>query len=198
MRARKVSKSRNVVKKEKGFFSDKRKVGLIFVGLFLIVLMVGSMLMSSREDDGKEYEYNGYYFIQLEGYWKMVAEDDISLFFLNDPKSLENITVEQVNLMVDKVYLGFKPGEEGFGSQGIQRLGSILSSAVPSVLPACFAEEGCPDLPIVSCGGEDKVIWLKHGEEDKIYNQDNCVILQFKDKEMKIIDLFIYKLLGVM
>ena len=150
MRARKVSKSKSAAKKKKGFFSDKKKVGLVFVGLFLIVLMVGSMLISGDEDNSSEYEYNGHYFVQIDGYWNMVAGDQ-SFTFIYDPLSLENVTMEDLDLQVEKVYVGFVPGEESMEFNAYQRTLNLMKAIVPTALPACFEEEGCPDLPIVSC-----------------------------------------------
>ena len=155
------------------------------------------MLISSDEDTSSEYEYNGYYFVQIDGYWNIVAGDQ-SFTFLYDPLSLENVTMEDLDLQVEKVYIGFVPGEESMEFNAYQRTLNLMKAIVPTALPACFEEEGCPDLPIVSCEGENKVVWLREGEDHKIYNEDQCIIFEYIGDANKVLDLFTYKILGVM
>ena len=197
MHAKKTSKVKSVVKKE-SFFTDRKKIALVLIGAFLIILMVGSALVQWNEEDSEqEYEYNGFTLIQIEGYWKLIY-GEYSFAFNYDPKSLENISIENFDLDKEKVYLGYVPENESLADQSVQRVSTLLKYIVPTVTNACLIEKGCPDIPVVSCNGNDTVVWLKKSSKDKIFMQDNCLVLGYNSESVKIVDLFMYRLLGVM
>jgi hypothetical protein len=197
MRARKVSKSKPKKIREKSFLTDKKKRRVAYIGVFLIALMVGSMFIQGGEDSGQEYDYGDYTFIQMQGYWVMLSGDQ-QIPFRYGPKSLENISVAEFELDSTKVYLGFVPGEESLESSAIQRLRALLGLTSDIVVPACLVEEGCPDVPLIHCVDEKSMVWLNRAEEDSIKIEDNCIVLNYEGDADKIMDLFTYRLLGVM
>ena len=63
---------------------------------------------------------------------------------------------------------------------------------------ACSEEENCPDIPLVDCSNDFQVISFIESEDNKIYKEDNCIVLGCTSEEVsKCADTFNYVLLGV-
>ena len=81
-----------------------------------------------------------------------------------------------------KVYIISDPNEEDpYLSYNMQKLAYTLQSTSRAVVDACDREEGCPEqTPIKNC--VEDAVYLKVSEENKIYKEDRCVVIE-GDKE---------------
>jgi hypothetical protein len=186
MKIRKVSKRDNVITEKK-----KKRKWIPIISLFIIIVMVGSslVLMKNKEDN---YNYNGFSITKTENGW-LLSKGQGSLLFIYDPKSLENIKIENINIG-NKVYTII----DNNSVQEIDILKTYLRNLGFSVNDACFSEENCPDVPIVSCNSTVPVLYFKEGNIS-ISKQDNCIRLNSnKEDKLKIINVLIYKILGVL
>ncbi len=175
-----------------------KKLLVYILGLGIILLMVGSVLSLwvFKEEQNTEtttFEYNGYKFINSNnGYILNINNKNIAFNYL--PNELEDINIEGFNFVNNKYYILFDSAELNEGSYEVSKIKAILNYFGVSGVPACIKEEGCTDIPIKDCSTD--AIYLKKGD-NKIYNQDKCIVLSY-DNSGKIIDLFFYKALGAM
>ena len=182
-----------VVNKRTNWFS-KEKILVYCIGGLLIALMVSSMFggVGSEEEESGDV-YNGFKFYRAQGGWA-TRIDGVDLGFDYAPWIVENITAEEFNLG-ERVYVMYDPLEMNENTYDVRRTLGFLTLVGKNVNPACSGEEGCGDWPIKNCATDD-VVYLKMGGEDRIYNDDKCVVLQGEDL-LKVENLFYYKLLGV-
>ncbi|MBS3168144.1 hypothetical protein J4216_03410 [Candidatus Woesearchaeota archaeon] len=202
MKKRRFSKERiNGQPNTKNTWFNGTYFGAIVV-LGIIVLMVFSAFAISlgNTDNGQEtIEYNGIEFQNKNGLWYFNFNGlNYGMEYL--PTDLE--WVESVNLgqevFGDKIYLIFNPGEYSEDSVEILRLKQFLTSGGKLVSPACSQEGGCGDYPIIDCRSDLKSVYLRNGNESKIFKEDNCIIVEAKSGEENfVITRLFYSLLGV-
>ena len=131
------------------------------------------------------------------------------------PKSLEDIYVQKEinNLILNKEYL-YLTLDPNYNSKALLAnidIAKVTGTADYSVfkIPTQGAliypanNSNSTLTPIITCNNvNDKigVIWLKLGDEDKVYSSKGCVIVQGKDYDRLIqsADRLVYNLLGVM
>jgi len=181
-------------------FDKKKAMGwfiIIFMSLSVVGFMGGSFFTGNTVF--KEEIYNGYTFYDNNG-WQLDLGGN-NYVFSYFPTELEELVVS-VDIKQwftgDKIYLGYKPGDNFSVSRNIQQLGAVFYSN--SIMPqqACSVEEGCPDIPIIDCENKKSII-LKSGLTGFVVDH-NCLVVKAEDSvEMqKLTERLIYKLLGVM
>ncbi len=172
-----------------------------FWGLLIIILMFGSVISFSffyrdtDEQGGNKAEYRGYIFVNNGEGW-VTEFNGQQVAFEYNPREVEDINMEKFGFGFTEGNIAFDPGEFKSNSYEIGRLRALLSLKGISVFPACIKEEGCEDIPIVKC--EERIIFLKLGNETKGY-WDTCFVLEAKSSDiLKAIDRFIYDVYGIM
>ena len=204
MKKRKLSKNRDIGTTEevKASFFNKKNIGLFVVG-GLVFLMIFSIFAISLDNgtssNTNKFEYNGYSFIQNNnGLWDTNINGANYQFEYNpeDVENIQSIDLRNINFQ-NKVYIIFNPDEFGENSQELLRIKQFFySRGVASVL-SCIKEQGCGDLPIADCSSGNN-LYFKNGNNSKIYQDGNCLVLDAKPgEEPLIINRFIYGLLGV-
>lgn len=180
----------------------KNRVGLIAIGgLFIFLMIFSGLAMWEPKDESNEFVYNNYLFLNTGNGWAATI-DGKQLSFSYSPRELANISAGDVKFLGKRVYILHNPENESLNSFEMQRVGGFLTFKGYSMNEACSAAEGCGNLPVFNCtdtGGREAV-YFESGGEDKIYNSDRCVVLQYKDSRGLglVSELFVYKLLGVM
>lgn len=174
-----------------------KKLLVYMMGIGIISIMVGSVLSlwiyKDEPAEANYYEYNGYKFLRSgNGYILNFKNQNIAFNYL--PADLEDIETESFNLIVNKYYIIFEPLEMDENSYEVNKVKAILNYMNILGIPACSGEDGCGNIPVKDCSIDS--IYLKKGEE-KIYKGDRCIVLSYYDSA-KIIDLFFYRVLGVM
>ena len=98
---------------------------------------------------------------------------------------------------LNKLYVAYNPKELNQEMQVIQTLRYWLNYFKINPVPACYQDEGCPDIPLINCK-EDNSIKLIYSNQTKIYMEDKCLVLQgSKEDQIKYIYKIVYSLLGV-
>ncbi len=141
----------------------------------------------------------------------------------NDPRTLENIVVEindvgwlkksleadNYNILAKQVYMTFNPDLSNgdlliAGGEIVRVLGSGDGGIYHLPVTGTFTKqiEGSETI-VKTCNDaslENAVIMLDIGEENKIYNNKNCIVLEGKDYTnlIRVADRFLLKLVGVM
>lgn len=188
--------------RKKSFFKD-RKV-LLGLAAFIILIMVTSVLtlMFEKDNDNQqEIDYNGYKFAYdpQSGWATTINGQKVGFELL--PTDVVNLSQNSFfGFGLGKTYVTFKPNEFSENSYEIGRIIAFLTFSGRQSFPACSQEEGCGDLPVVSCSenSTENVIYIYIGNETKITSQGNCLKLEARPgDELKVMTLFVYKLLGI-
>ncbi len=136
--------------------------------------------------------------------------------FRYGPEELEKISMEYVRrdiLFSEVIYVTRDKNLEGteISPVAIPTIGRILDSEwdtslslfeIPTGLASTVAMP-YEDLPVISCGQstpERTVIEFRHGDENKIYAEGECVIVESKgyDDSIKVATKLAYHVLGIM
>ncbi len=197
MKKWKHSKNQETYTEDKQGFFKKNKT-LLILGIGIILLMIGSVLtFFTNSEDQNSLDYNGHsFFLTPTGWNTKINGQDAT--FEQSPKELESIPAVNFQLPQSKIYLAFNPNETTSESYEIQRLKSFLFFMGKTPVPACIQEEGCSDLPLVKCTDEKQIILLTYGTESKITQDHNCIVLTTDVDPTRVLNRFIYKLLGIM
>lgn len=189
MKSKKVSKKETIIVEQK-----KKKISwLPITALIIIIIMVGSSLVLMKDQDGDSYDFNGFSVTKTEQGWG-VSKGQGSLLFLYDPKSLQDIPADKFSLTNNKVYLIL---DDNYTQESSVLKGYLNKFGIP-VNDACFSEENCPDIPLVTCDSTSTVIYFKEGN-NSIAKDNKCVILNTDaESKHKLVDVFIYKLMGAL
>lgn len=184
----------------------KNKQMLWIMAGFIVLLMVGSILtimFQGKDDVSQEKEENGYKFVftQQKGWTTKINNQDIGFAYL--PSELNDIKKDPYfYLPPAKTYVAFNGNEFMENSQEINILLGFLGMTGRKAFPACTEEKNCgSDLPIANCDNamnNTNIVYIYFGNETKIEQDKNCLKLESKlGDEMKIINLFVYQLLGI-
>lgn len=172
--------------------------GLIFV-LFFSVL--GYSLQGEKNSEVKKVNYNGFEFVNQNGFW-ILELGSFRFVFNNNPKQIE--FNETVNISTDinslNSYLG-KPlyifSEDSDSEREIYKnFDPRANNIVQRIQGACL-EEGCDkNLPLKTC--EDNFIIIKESNSSSVTQKNNCVFIEGKKEDlMKLTDEYLFKVLGV-
>lgn len=179
----------------------KKRTNQLVIGGILIVVMVlstlGYSLNSGENDSTESVTYNGIKFAKDSGLWNANI-GDFTFSFKYNPKETEKIN-SSLN-MIDEynskpLYLFSESVEAG---TEIYRNLFYSNSLVERIQEACLEGEACtnPDAPIKTCS--DNFIIIKESENDRIYQQENCVFIEGKKEDLtKLADSFLFKIIGV-
>lgn len=175
-----------------------------FMGWFIIIVMVASTIgfaiIQSQGGQSSKKEYKGFKFYQSQGTWTTTINNQ-QFGFRYLPNELENISSGIINTAADKIYFIYNPAEEELNKDYFfKRVGGTLMFIGISPQLACDKDENCPDIPIKNCKDSSSMIYLRKANETKMYNEDNCLVVEAKDNiELeKTSERIMYKLLGVM
>lgn len=192
-------KVKTYLEKDKPMFT--KRFYFILIGVGLALLMVGSILQfGSGEEDttvsNNVVKYKGYTFNNVNGKWVLdIKGNPVSFDYL--PDDVNELYTENL-VFGDKVYIAIDPKED-INNYFIQRIKAIFQYKDILAVDACIKEEGCGDIPIVSCNEGKEIIFIKNGIESKIYKDGSCLIFEGDNEGLiKNIDLLYYKLLGVL
>jgi len=194
---------------------NKAKRNAIIVGVFIVVLMFGSVLalfanpIASRATTAR---YNGLDFVLTNNGWTVwLGQQQISFAYL--PFDLENITMPNtINRDAAKIYIVNEIPEEINAFYPLERIKSIIYYYTQArFVEACITEERCDDeKPIIDCGtAEAQAIVFTAGNGTKTYKDYQCLVFQFDSNSNESLstinseidmtsERIIYSILGIM
>ncbi len=175
----------------------KDRKGIILT-LFIAFIMITSVLgfVFSGDDSQSSVEYNGYTFTRTDNGWATYIRDQY-FYFTYSPIDLESLPFDVFPINSEKAYIAYNPSEmDAVLQNSIDKLRYIFSLNAILAYPACSIETGCPNIPVVNCDSEFPVISFKKSEQERIFVDGNCIILE--GLFVKNTDRVSYWLLGVM
>ncbi len=197
---------RRSILSEKSKKSRKKFYSLLF-GILLITILIlsiaGYSLRGSSNQDKKEINYNGYEFIEKEGFWLLnLEESDIQLAFRYNPYEVPRIDgiINNVDNYYNKpLYI------QSQNNLATSEIYSNMANIAQRVQNACLNKsehdiakeiECDEDLPIKNC--ESNLILIKQGNITNIKQEQNCVFITApKNQIIKVADEFLFKLLRI-
>lgn len=193
-----------IEKAKKEPFLNKKKLITIGLGLFIISIMVFSILELSvfYKQDVEKIEYKGINFIQTQNGW-LGYKDNIPISLVNNPSTLENISIEINNLnlfsFTAKNYISFIP-EDGLEGSISYFFNKIKLQKNP--VNACYKDtKSCKDFVIKTCDDATRttgVIIFKYSNKTKVSLSGTCLIFEGDNENLiKYIDKLILKMNGL-
>ena len=187
--------------KTKADKEKKQKRNNIILGIILVSLMLFSTMgyaFFSGGNNTSKKEYNGFDFIETNGFWATEIEGQV-FYFTYLPSEIENVPIQGVYNLQDysEKPLYFVNTDEAIG-EILRTLGKYILR----YQEACINDCNNTELPKKTCT-ENIIIFQKSedlessSEEIKteVYKQDNCVYII--GDFIKASDAFLYRLLGV-
>ncbi len=162
--------------------------------LFVVTIMISSTLGFMSGDSYDSEQYGDYTFTKVNSGWVTYIEGKQYLFeYL--PSDLEDMDYNLDSVDLTDLYIAYNPAELNDDmNYAISKLRNFLAYRGEFSQIACLDEENCPDIPVVSCEG-DNVIGFINGEE-KIYKDDKCTYVS--GEFIKSVNRICYDILGVM
>lgn len=186
---RKITSKRNKQKKD--------KIKQFAVGGVLIFIMFFSVLgyaFGGRENkDIEKIDYNGFEFVNQNGFW-FLKLGDLNFVFKNNPNDVEKIYsfLNPINHYQEKpLYLSSESDEATW------EISRNLNQIVQRIQPACLNKYECEgDWPVKNC--TDNFIIIKKDDINKITQEDNCVFITGSQENLTALtDEFLFKILGI-
>lgn len=178
---------------------SKDRFNQILVGLVLIFIMflsvLGYALSGNQEesDNGKKVVYNGFEFVNQNGYWKNNL-DNFQFGFRYNPNEVQIIEADlnYANTYYDKpLYL------ESEDMQATSEIYTNLNQIAQRMQNACIDENDCEgDLPVKDCS--NNFIIIKEAPVASIIQNESCVFISGPKENLTMItDEFLFNILGI-
>lgn len=177
----------------------RKKKNQFIIGGILIVIMMGStfgIIVNSFGDKSNinKIEYNGYEFIESNGFW-ITKIGSYEFMFRYNPTQVEKIDA-QVRYLNSYSGLPVYIFSEDYVSE--VEIYRNLAKVVQRFQGACLSEEeNCPEnWPIKDCS--NNFIIIKEANESKIYQNENCVFIEGKQENLtQMTDEFLFLILDI-
>lgn len=182
----------------------KRKRNNIFVGIVVIIVMLGSVFgvvvgysgSPSTNQKGTEIEYNGQTFYNQKGFW-VTQYRGLNMSFKYSPEQTDRVASVANTLNPLNSYPG-KPlyiySEDTVSrSEIIRNVGRVARR----IQPICLNEENCGNnYPLKDCS--KNTIIIKESSQNEINQTQKCVYIEGKSKDLpKVADEFVYRISGL-
>jgi len=175
----------------------KKRRNQLFVVIVLASILLASIfgyaLGGGRSSEENEITYNGYEFIEEDGFW-FTETGNFEFSFRYNPEEIEQIDSE-LNLLENyyakPLYISSDYPEATY------EIASNLDLITLRIQPACLNESDCEgDLPLKTC--EDNFIIIEEKNQTNIIQDNNCVFIQGPQENLTMIsDEFLFHILGV-
>lgn len=186
---RKITSKRSQRKKDK---IKQFVVGgiLIFVMLFSVL---GYAFLGRENEDVEKIDYNGFEFVNQNGFW-FLDLGDLNFAFKHNPNEVEKIysSLNYANNYQRKpLYISSESDEAQL------EISRNLNQIVQRIQPACLNKYKCEgNWPVKNC--TDNFIIIKKDDISKITQEDNCVFINGPQENLTALaDEFLFKILGI-
>ncbi len=198
----------------------EKKINIIVITL-IIILIIGTIslvLYQKNKYNDVYFNYNGFsihkmntpngifYYINmfLEG-----SSQPLIISTKHDPRTLENISIEgnfKDPIIKNNLYISFDKDTTGKSVIAGMEISKITGNSILYNIPTYGAMieniEG-KNITVKSCSDVNKetgVIWLKLGDKTRIYNNNDCIIVEGTNENelIRSADRYILTLLGIM
>lgn len=197
--------------------TDKQIKIIIYVLIGLLIVLVAYVYLTQQKVTPGTYKYKDFEIQQIdEGTGisykiKLFIGEDPTAYYINtryDPEQVEDIPSEDINDKIigkKEVFIVIDPYANLTGQTTLAALeiDKFIDNRYLFNIPVNSAfTEDYQNMTVKTCGNannETAVIWLKLGDETRIYSDKECVILEGKTQEdlIKLATLLNFKLLKI-
>jgi len=169
-------------------------IGLVFIFLMILSTFGYSLSTSDKEEQGnKKVVYNGYEFLNSNGFWRMSIQD-MQFTFRYNPKEVYRIPgkINDLNSYYDlPLYI------QSENSESSSEIYMNLNQLVQRIQPACLNNSNCTgNYPTKDCNSN--FIIIKESNITGIEQNSSCVFIQGTEEDMlKVVDEFLFKIMGI-
>ncbi len=192
------------------------KKGIIIVVISVIVIIAAfAALLTLGKDSGKDVNYNGFDFVNVDGIWRTEWQREgqaYELDFRFNPKDVEDIPVTgktDLRFQFEKIYLTLDPTNEErtpetayLNLAAVELSRKLVEPFERNVTAACTRNEtdACFSRPIVTCENTNSsVIYLKQADKARIILNGNCAVIQGSGESIvKAADKALFQWLKIM
>ncbi len=179
--------------KEKKQARNKTIISSLLVILLLFSTLGYAFYNTSGEKKNIEYK-NIKFSLTQSGFWqsKIQGYDFLTSYTPQETENISgNINLNLQDYFNKPLYLDYQSS-----SQGIQEISRNLQRFVTRIQFSCI--NNCSEnFPIKNCS-QDNIISIKSGNKTLINQQENCIYISGKEKDLlRATDAFIYKLLKI-
>src|SRR3989344_2176004 len=168
----------------------RKKIGGIVIITLLLLSTIGFALSivgfgsnNSTPGDVQGFSFNGQYWVYTAGsqkYYFTNHVNEVNLSLVNINKTLTSFSNKQIYV-------------DAINNIELQELYNGLGTHATKINEACYGK--CTrDLPEKSCLSIEPLIVIRQNEIESVTEQDNCI---FIEGNLKTIDAFLYKVLGI-
>lgn len=174
----------------------------IFLGVTMLISLLGYSLMSNENESTEKIEYKGKLFTNSNGLWQTNIGGFIFSFIYSPKESfIFNSEINYLNKYANLplyVYLENLENSESYEAfNEIYRNLFYTNKIVQRIQYACLEGEKCEeDVPIKNCS--ENMIIIKESNTSHLYQKDNCVFIEGKKEDLvKITDSFLLKIIDL-
>ncbi len=179
----------------------KRKRNQWIIGGILIFVMFGSVfgiIVNSFGSGGTEsgrVEYNGYTFLNQNGYW-MTTLGNYQFAFAYPPSEVQRINASGIHYISTYSGAPLYIFSEDYSSQG--EIYNNLGNIVQRFQGACINETNCPEnWPVKDCSNNFIIIKLSN-DTPSIRQEENCVFIEAPQSNItQATDEFLFLMTGI-
>ncbi|MEM3374829.1 MAG: hypothetical protein QXE31_06495 [Candidatus Woesearchaeota archaeon] len=187
--------------------NDKFIIITIFVILAIIVIIFSLRYFLKEKPNVPETKiYNGFTFVKIGNYWQTTLRTESSsgikeyeILFHFTPDQVENISTEKniknqtitpyLFMNTQRIYITTNPEYPSSVVIGGVEISKIIGQVFRREVRGALTKEyyNNSNAPIITCediNDTQRVIYLKLGNETKIYSDDGCIIVQGENPEM--------------
>ena len=191
---------KNNLNQKNGKDGEGKKVVITVVAICGFIIFLVVLFFYTKGNYTPKYETytskNNFVFVKQAGLWNTEWQEGGNLYNIHfhfNPGEAENVTITNNNLDLDRfnegpVYVTFDPAEYGMSYMAVaaSELSLNLYRALHvNVTGACTKNvTGCNNNPIIRCGDNYSVIYLKEANETGIFLDGTCITIQGKDMEL--------------
>ncbi|HLD16073.1 MAG TPA: hypothetical protein VJB94_05905 [Candidatus Nanoarchaeia archaeon] len=183
--------------------NQEKRVKYIFIGLFifLAIILIFALVRQQTKVNERFFDYNGFKVEKtIEGYklglYLNNAKDPVYLRIREDPREIDNISigsnVKNDILSKKQIYTVIDPEENltGVTTLAALELDKVIDNPFLFNIPlnSAFVKD-FKNYPVKNCQDVDEtigIIWLRLGEETKVYSENGCVFVE-ADKEENLV-----------
>ena len=163
---------------------------LVFIMLFSVL---GYGFYDGEGDSNKNFNYNGFEFVNQNGLW-ILDIGGTKFGFKNNPNE-----VPRINSLINSVkdYSGKPLYVYSENKMAEYEVYNNLRQVALRMQPACLNEEKCEkNIPVKTC--EDNFIIIQESENLEILQNKSCVFIKGPQENLtQITDEFLFKVIGV-
>jgi len=172
-------------------------LGLIFIMFGSVFGVVVAFFSAQKANSPTQETYLGYNLNQGAGFYVLTRGNN-NIYLNSNPNNINLLNYEINMSKMVAMFNGNSIYIDAKNTYLYQVLEQNLFTYANRIVPACIDELDCENnnLPIKTC--EDNIIIIKESNENKIYEDNNCIYIEGKSEDITTLtDIFLLRVFGI-